>query len=667
MGVDISTYRRRIGAHYGRGWRTTVSRDSRPAKPSSNKWHFDGPGYEGTTPGCRFPRFSRPHARFGLLAAMFLSCIVLACATQPDSSSKNLHDLSPLLLRGGDIEENPGPSTAVQTEPELTEQTTSLRNQENPRHNEILTLWEEKFRALEQKTDKKLAKLERELENQKDFSYRLSEICEHHCTYLENEHNQLQIEIQTLEESQKGIAYDMENRIRLTNDQADKHEQILKRNNIKMFGVPERDREPYRECLDTVLQLFREAAPGVPWSEKDIIKVQRLGAPRRNANHSRPRPLLVEITTFFDKLILLKYGREVLRRKGVSIASELTTRQTKILQDLREEGHDAYFWNNKLWFRDRLPSQTAPRSTASRNQSSRRMQGNTSRFPLPTTRGPARSSEHGTFPQDRYTEEWEQPVYPQQHFRTDHAEPGGTWAHPDHYGRFQTTVDNTEAYSMRQNRQVQSGIGETTTRTRHHSRSKSAAKERTQQSSVPPRVPGTRPDRWLQLRQDYHSKQCLQSSKDSESTSCMNYFTEDELSTDDFSVQESSLGRHLNSAPDHLSEGGESFKSVGLQMREGCAAIDRKNRQQRESQQRECQPAPSQTSQPKTQTTVLDWLTRKSAGADHAVDTPPSPGTQRARQRNVDNAAASEAASPWRGRLRQRQSGPNNEPSNDEF
>ena len=247
---------------------------------------------------------------------------MLACISQPGATSKNLHDLSALLLQNGDIEENPGPSSSVQTDADLPDKTLD----------DMMALWDEKFRALERKTDKKLMKLEKELKQQRDYNYRLVELCENECKLLENDQLQIHQNVQNLDGNMRGVVYDLENRIRMADDQADKHEQILRRNNLKMFGVPERDREPYRECLDTVLQLFREAAPGVPWSEKDIIKVQRLGAPRRNTNYNRPRPLLVEISTFFDKLILLKYGREALRNRGISIASELTPRQSKPLK-----------------------------------------------------------------------------------------------------------------------------------------------------------------------------------------------------------------------------------------------------------------------------------------------------------------------------------------------
>ena len=648
MGDDINTYRRRIGTFHGHGRRSTAkTKNSEPSNRFCVSWSFDWYGFEEASAEPRFPRFTRAHARAGLLAVTLLSSLMLACVSQQVTTSKNLHDLSALLLQNGDIEENPGPSSSVQTDADLPDKTLD----------DMMALWDEKFRALERKTDKKLMKLEKELKQQRDYNYRLVELCENECKLLENDQLQIHQNVQNLDGNMRGVVCDLENRIRMADDQADKHEQILRRNNLKMFGVPERDREPYRECLDTVLQLFREAAPGVPWSEKDIIKVQRLGAPRRNTNYNRPRPLLVEISTFFDKLILLKYGREALRNRGISIASELTTRQTKILQDLREEGHDAYFWNNKLWFRDRLPPKSAPRSVDTRGKTRWREDASS----LQPPRSHARSFEFPNVPQARHEEEWEQHLPPEHFPSTIHVEEGGTWVDPVHHWWLQEAAAVTEANRKSQIRQRQTGPVDPSSRDRQHRRVNTAAtKEPRRQDAAPSNARGDRPDRWLKLKQDYHPKQGLRSPTVSESTgSQLNYFTDVEDSSDGFSSQESSPGSG------HHAEGPRR-ETVGEQIHRLQDAIDRKNKQLRENQLLESRQDPKPAPPPKKQRTVLEWLDKPS-GANPAASTPPSAASREAGHRHDDSEVPGEASSVWSGRLRQRQTSPNKDPLSEQF
>ena len=109
-----------------------------------------------------------------------------------------------------------------------------------------------------------------------------------------------------------------------------------------MFGVYEAEYNSYWQCLQSVLTVFRETVPSVAWNERDIVRVQR------RDNRSRPRPVVVEMATLHDKINLLQNRRNPTQGKGIRITSELTSRQPKILSDLRDQGHEAYFRNSKL-------------------------------------------------------------------------------------------------------------------------------------------------------------------------------------------------------------------------------------------------------------------------------------------------------------------------------
>ena len=449
-----------------------------------------------------------------------------------------------------------------------------------------------------------------------------------------------------------------ENQRRISDDQTDKHEQILIRNNIKLFGVPEKGRESYRECLDTVLQLFREAAPGIPWSEKDIAKVQRLGAPSRNVGWSRPRPLLVEITTFFDKLILLKYGRVILRNKGISIASELTTRQMKTLQDLRDEGHEAYFRNNKLWFRNRLPPRDATRQVDNRRKTTRHWkQDHPARVPPPTTRRHATPT-HPTVPERRPGGGRQRPTYPQHHREEDYGVTGGTWAHPDQFtnGRARHRETTSGLNPMAPAWQRQDEAFEARERTRHLTSNETApGKEVAHQRLQPPQVQRFRSQTWLELKQRHPPLESQQSCLENDATGSQ---LEDDLyetDTTEGSTQDgwqeihvestTALGTHTEDTktrrapdqdyPNNQETDNDEFASVENEL-EPTEAHD-----------------PIPTSRPKKQGTVLDWLTRgkqRESPQDAPTNEDPPSG-----RHHRDSDVEDESASAWSGRLRQRQ------------
>ena len=91
-------------------------------------------------------------------------------------------------------------------------------------------------------------------------------------------------------------------------------EGITKQRNVELFGVLEDSRESYWNRVQIVLSILRNAMPYMNWTEKDIASVQRLGA--RNWNNVKPRPILVELTTLLDKITLLSYGRDPLKKNG---------------------------------------------------------------------------------------------------------------------------------------------------------------------------------------------------------------------------------------------------------------------------------------------------------------------------------------------------------------
>ena len=663
MGVDISTYRLRIGTFScrGGGRRRTTSKTylSNPAKLGGYHSHWCFLGSEEREPlrGSGLLKISRPQAKACLLATVLVVSSLLACVAQPGSTPRSLHDLSPLLLLVGDIEENPGPSTAVQTEPEQHGKTQEAAYQE-PGYSQQeanTTYWEKRIRTLEHKMNKKMKRMDKELKRQKDFTDRLANLCEHDSRILFEEQNQMKRNTQDLERNLNGFIDDVENKLRMAEEQTDNQEKVLKRNNIKLFGVPEREREPYRECLQTILQLFREVAPGAPWSEKDIIKVQRLGKRRNFGNWNQPRPLLVEITTFFDKLILLKYGREGLRNKGIRITSELTTRQAKILQDLREEGHDAYYRNNKLWFRDNRRFPRSATGTTNRGITDSRNQ----QWHAPRTSSYMQGHhEHYSEDIQAWHEAQQQPVYPQYQQRQDRVDTGGTWDYPpgfpsSQHRHFETS---TESHHMAQARQPRAAPGDANG-VRFHSGGEPTDKRKdTGAPQTPFNIGKRRLALWAELREDFPTDVYRLDSSECDSSSLLEG-SMDDLSTTGSSLQDSwheaSLGARQRPQLEDMCTvrsqiPRDSHEATPVTTQEG-------NEGPQVNQPNQC----SEHLHPKTPRTVLEWLTKTPVGGTPARVSPAEVAPEEATSQDArDHEDAEEATPSWRGRLRQRQTSP---------
>ena len=424
--VDIATYRRRIGTHalrvYSAG-RSAGNRSPGMQRGFSNDFRdfefslVDYPDSTSFQPSS-VCKLSRARARAGLFATVMYVALWMMAMLQDSRSCKNIHDLSSLILNAGDIEENPGPGSTAGSETTATE-VSSDENMHVPTEMELMEAkWARQFKDLEQRLQGKCDYLEEQLTKQNEALEQMAVCCDRDVNDLVQGQLKNQSDIAFLSERLNDVVDEVQNNSLQNEDQADKTEGMFIRNNVKMYGVYEGENESYFDCVQTVLNLLREALPTIPWSEKDIIRVQRLGPARGNSQY-KPRPLIVQLNTLLDKLTLLRFGREVLRLRGIQISSEITRRQARTLSDLREQGHEAFFRNNRLWFRDSRPRQRPNHRPQSFKPQRHGKQG----------RRPARN--------DRYTSDWQseprntyQSSPPQFHQEMQQE----YWAHPN-YGR----------------------------------------------------------------------------------------------------------------------------------------------------------------------------------------------------------------------------------------
>ena len=339
------TWRLRIGRFAPR--RRRLQGKHRQDHGKRDEWKEMGTESKSSS-GTNLPslRTNRTHAKVGFLFTLLYVAVVTMCATKSSAKMGNLHDLSAQILLGGDISPNPGPAASVQTEVSGADLTDKSRF-----HSPDLDHWERCFRSLESKMQRKMKKIEQELKKQKTITAEIAHQCARDKKDTLKLEQTLRRDMERLTNNVDTFASDIANKVRFNEDQTDKIEGNLKKNNIKLYGIPEPENEPYWNCLQNVLHLLREAMPGMTWSEKDLVKVQRLGQTGRG-QRGRSRPVLVQMSTFLDKLVILRHGRDPLRSRGIRVSSELTSRQVKTLNDLRDQGHTAFYRGNRLWFQD---------------------------------------------------------------------------------------------------------------------------------------------------------------------------------------------------------------------------------------------------------------------------------------------------------------------------
>ena len=125
---------------------------------------------------------------------------------------------------------------------------------------------------------------------------------------------------------------------------------ISRRCNLKFLGVREPTRDKYRANTDVVVDVLNECCSSRTWHHSDIERAHRIGAHRQRSD--QPRPLIVEFHRWSDRMEILTDGalRDLLRREGIRVTSDLSTRQRSEIQFYHQQGKLAYFKNGKLQF-----------------------------------------------------------------------------------------------------------------------------------------------------------------------------------------------------------------------------------------------------------------------------------------------------------------------------
>ena len=237
-----------------------------------------------------------------------------------------------ILMRANDIETNPGPSNRSMEE--------TLQELFDKQEVRLQTFFKEKldtrFRTLENqfvsKVEQSLSGVKNELQSLHDKTSRLEQ-----NTLLEA--RKTNSAVNALEDRLTKISTDLEEKI-------DKLEAITRRDNLKLFNIWESPNESHEELVNKVVDVLNDCVPCKKWCPDDIVHARRLG--NSNSGNARPKPLIATFRMWSDKMDVLTKGREGLKKKGVSVAGDLTTRQQATIQEHRNRGLRAYYKGNRL-------------------------------------------------------------------------------------------------------------------------------------------------------------------------------------------------------------------------------------------------------------------------------------------------------------------------------
>ncbi|KAL8559719.1 hypothetical protein ACOMHN_002252 [Nucella lapillus] len=263
----------------------------------------------------------------------------------------------------GDVEENPGPNPGQEkslSEPAVTTPHKTQNLQENIKQLEV---------NLQQKLDSILAVMQTQAETlnrQEDTLRRFKTDQEAMQKYIADLCQDVKDTKQGVQQNTEAITrlstkqYDLRNTVGYLETETDRLEGFSRRNNIKLFGVPESTGEEQEDCAEVVRYVLETYIPEKTWDPDVIERAHRLGKP--NSHNRNPRPIIAKFQRWGDAMRVMKdrAAREGMEKGGLRVAKDLTRRQAARLRDLRSEGKMGYFVNGKLQVKDQRD--TVPRS-----------------------------------------------------------------------------------------------------------------------------------------------------------------------------------------------------------------------------------------------------------------------------------------------------------------
>ena len=321
------------------------------------------------------PCSSRQRERKGLAReelTSWFSCVSLAA----------LYCLCVLLLQiSMSVELNPGPQSEQQYSSQMQQWCCAMEE----RYEQIMN----GIHALSQNVNRKMD------QNFELLETTLGQIVED-IDKLQQSVQENREDIQELREDRDNVLWRLDN----LEKELETLEMTSRRSNLKFLGVAEHRTENYRTSLERIVDLLNDFSSSRSWRDDDIESATRVGSSRQRNSH-QPRPLIVRFHRWSDKMAILNdsHLRDSLRREGIKISADLTSRQRDEVQHHRSQGKIAYFKSGRLRVEERI-------NPHSRNF--RQFDGNHRNRQYPDDRGDRRNESDWVQDTQRSTRNWRQ-------------------------------------------------------------------------------------------------------------------------------------------------------------------------------------------------------------------------------------------------------------------
>lgn len=174
--------------------------------------------------------------------------------------------------------------------------------------------------------------------------------------------DKLETDMQEVQNDNKGLNDEVENlkdencqlwseltkmRKIIMTDQADLAdlEQYSRKNNIRIFGLPDDQNPAQKDSKESVIKLIKDTLMITDVTIEHIEAAHRLPS-----NKPGPKPVIVRFRSRDQKSLVLKKRKE-LKGKGISIQDDIGKRTMLLMNRLKKDPKikEVWFWNNKVF------------------------------------------------------------------------------------------------------------------------------------------------------------------------------------------------------------------------------------------------------------------------------------------------------------------------------
>ena len=339
MGVDLQTYRARIGAHARHATRSELTTK---ANSLNDVRRCTGVFIMAITLGLIlgqcvnlslawsstvFMGSAGRQCGNGFVVSAFNTCPVSltpqltnnqasgsAMCFPTGTSPQYCPDLSFLLILSGMVEENPGPDFENKDSEEIIRR---LNEAWDRRQQDATRALEEQLKTMTStmnRLEQKFDDLKAEMNEVKDKLRHQDQ----YIDYLDDSLAQTSLKANMLEE------------------RLEEQERRSRRDNVILYNVPEQEDETHKDSEVKFLEIVNEELPN-SLNSSDVKRAHRIGRPAPN----KTRPLIACLNKSEHKYDILGC-RAKLRGRGIGVSSDRTKQQRQQLQEARASGQHGY-------------------------------------------------------------------------------------------------------------------------------------------------------------------------------------------------------------------------------------------------------------------------------------------------------------------------------------